>query len=450
MPPLSSPARVPFIPSPVPEGGVVLARYPMVRAYSKHGHVPKQGASAEQRADGVAVGNLLGSRHHAYPLFPGLLTVVQEAVGQKNALPTRWYPPIGGFSQAQVQGTLDLPHFQTTQLSPQERALWDARALVGSNMDQQFWDDRLIFQTHAINQFLGSRHGGNHTYGDFLVAKGEELLESFHSWQWTKNEHTRALLANSSQSGFVLRWGTGTPQVDDLFHTLTKDEMCEILSNPGRYGSLGPRNYARKFPVFLGVLRSGNVPQKSNDVTAKARGLLDWYLNRHAPKLFRYQEEDLASWSEALGGMADLSTLNDQTVVLSHLEDRRDSIPLRQFLCLLVGLHTPSYIMNRGGRARAWALYRQGLETHPQAFIDLVEDLVMCYEDSLPTAQDWDDALGNGQGLDLPGALLMPLLQSKDTLRRTSRYQFTQTRKVILGVCQKVEKAQQNAILEGP
>lgn len=302
--------------------------------------------------------------------------------------------------------------------------------------EQEIHKEDSLFTLFLLNDFLDQDDIDN--YGDFIELKGDEIYdEKYMKFDLSKNEYTNTIcekinftIHSKYSSYFCFSVSQKTPKkILDLFKTVKKDELKNILEKSAKYSLLTSFSGRAKFVEnILDITRSES---RAKDVKASdiSKLISKTYVETMSNFDGEYNIRKMKSimlWIESADDLVtDSPSIATKNKILSYkvydifktIRENQDKIGFINFLAFVKAITQVKGTITKNGDAESIVeMLNKQLEKSVENFLNIINifaETTLEYEDSLPTLADWNKVFKSNEiNFDAPAVLVIPLIVS--------------------------------------
>lgn len=315
-----------------------------------------------------------------------------------------------------------------------------------------------IFSFFLLNEYLHQEKID--TYGDFIESKGDEVYdEKFYNLDLLVGEHTYEIfdlfkdIIGSQKYSSIQCFTVGsrtTKKIVDLFKTITKEEMIQIVdeysSNPDDLCS----NFSAQYILVSSVLEK----IRNNETKISKSKVLDKISEIFVQLLYKtnknYTLENISILSLHLNKfkafIVDDATKSSSTKIYSNrvykileiVENNIDQIRIEEFMAFIKTIMSNhECFMRSGNNDKTIELMELALNNSEEtliSFVNIIGETFLYHvknnDNLLPTYSDWKNELSKeDNSLNIPYSLLIPMIAKDKKGKNNYYYEIEDIRK---------------------
>lgn len=301
---------------------------------------------------------------------------------------------------------------------------------------QEIHKEDSLFTLFLLNDFFNQDDIDN--YGDFIELKGDEIYdEKYMKFDLSKNEYTNTIcekinftIHSKYSSYFCFSVSQKTPKkILDLFKTIKKDELKNILEKSDKYSLLTSFSGRAKFVEnILDITRSESRVKdvKVSDISKLISKIYVETMSNFDGEYSIWKMKNIMQWIESADDLVtDSPSIATKNKILSYkvydifktIRENQDKIGFVNFIAFVKAITQVKGTITKNGDADSIVeMLNKQLEKSVENFLNIINifaETTLEYEDSLPTLSNWNKAFkSNEMNFDAPAVLVIPLIVS--------------------------------------
>lgn len=320
------------------------------------------------------------------------------------------------------------------------------------NNGSKFWDEAQLYRFYVLNSFLGQNNFK--TFGKFAEKNKDDLWDDYKIIKDNTNKHSLVLFNRFSNLNSLLNVyysKTKQEEIDELFGSLTKDEILRIVSPSSRREfpnvSENGTGYLKKLEESLKIIRDLKKFKYSDEemMSSLAESFKKSLKNNGVDFDFNDKKSDYykkIAYPTKLEfrDMANVDTIAEKVLVkkiVNSLGDNIEEFTPADLLAFIFTITHPKFFFNRAGKKGMKVLNDAIDKFGMGVVVPFVAEIMMEHNSELPTYSDWQKFFKDGESLEdaiSPSLMVSMMLNGNRNQKRRDEREISFFRTIVKNV----------------
>jgi len=320
------------------------------------------------------------------------------------------------------------------------------------NNGSNFWDEAQLYRFYILNSFLGQNKFK--TFGKFVEKNKEDLWDDYKIIKDNTNNHSHILFNYFSNLNSLLNVyysKTKQKEIDELFGSLTKDEILRLI-NPSSRREFpdvpeSGNGYLKKLEESLKIIRELKKFKYSDEemMSSLTNAFTKSLKNNGVDFDFKNKKSDYYRkitypTSLEFRNMVNVDTIAEKVLVkkiVDSLESNIEEFTPADLLAFIFTITHPKFFFNRAGKKGMKVLNDAIDKFGMNVVVPFVAEIMMEHNSELPTYSDWQKFFKDGESLEdaiSPSLMVSMMLNGNRNQKRRNEREISFFRTIVKNV----------------